>query len=103
MDQNSLQKLIMSPSIKPPEKKKNSSSNFNFGNYKTNFKTVSYTDYEPKTPALMNKKCSGQNLRTHSFKMGDDMIDYTSDNKLRYSNPNVKKTIKYFFFKNFYI
>ena len=73
-----------------------SKTNINFGNFKANFNTVSQTDYIPKTPAINNNRndITNVNLRTHSYKLGDHNIDYLSDNKLRFTNPNVIKKIK---------
>ena len=72
-----------------------SKANFKLGTFVPNFKTVFQTDYEPKSPVngtVTNPNIKfGNNLRSHSFRMGDDLVDYMSDNKLRYSNPNVKE------------
>ena len=81
------------------DKKNFSKTNFNFGNYNTLYKTVSNSDYSQRTPELnkfnINIKLNNNpNSRTHSYKMGDDMVDYLSDNKIRFYNPNFIKKIK---------
>ena len=80
------------------KKEELSKSNFKMGTSNPNFKTVFQSDYEPKTPAngtLANSGSKfGSKLRSHSYKMGDDLVDYTSDNKLRFTNPNIKHRTK---------
>lgn len=75
-----------------------SKSNFNFGSSQRNFKTISHTEFDQKPPLLeknIAEKKIFTNIRTHSYKMGDHSLDYISDNKQRYSNPNIKKKTKY--------
>jgi hypothetical protein len=79
------------------DKKNFSKTNFNFGNYSNMFQTNAHLDYSPKTPEINNINKilhNNPNSKTHSFKMGDHMVDYISDNKLRFYNPNVVKKIK---------
>lgn len=71
-----------------------SKANFKFGNCVTDFRTMFQNDFEIKNQNQGKKIDTNllkKNLRNHSYVMGDHLLDYTSDNKLRFENPNMKK------------
>ena len=84
-----------------------SKANFRFGTYESDYRTVAKNDFEAKSPIKENStfdlKKIGKTLRSHSYVMGETNVDYLTDNKLRFENPNVKKAPCTFFFFNFFL
>jgi hypothetical protein len=82
------------------EKVKNEliNSHFKLGNYKNNYKTVFQSDYEIKSPCPTNKQINNKeienSLRSHSYVLGNHPLDYLSENKLRFSSPDIQGKIK---------
>lgn len=79
-------------------KKELISSHFKLGSYSNNYKTVSQSDYEFKIPndnknSLSNKDI-GKSLRSHSYVLGNHPVEYKSENKLRFSSPDVSDKVK---------
>lgn len=73
-------------------------SHFKLGSYPNNYKTVSQSDFELKTPNCTNNKLSNKeiekSLRSHSYVLGNHPVDYKSENKFRYSSPDMLDKVK---------
>jgi len=75
-----------------------SNSHFKLGSSHNIYKTNFQSDFELKIPnnegiTLSNKdieKC----LRSHSYVLGNHLVDYKSENKVRFSSPNILADIK---------
>jgi len=79
------------------EQRKNdlANSHFKLGNFSTNFKTNFQSDYELKSPNVINNTATlsnkdiEKNLRSHSYVLGNHPVDYNSETKLRFSSPDL--------------
>jgi len=72
-------------------------SHFKLGSYSNNYLTAFRSDFELKIPnntkiTLSNKDIE-KSLRSHSYVMGNNPVDYKSENKFRYSSPDIQDKV----------
>lgn len=97
---NVIEKLKHNDQQKLDEKTKKEliNSHFKLGSYSNNYKTVFQSDFELKTPNNSNIKLSNKDieksLRSHSYIMGNHPVDYKSENKFRFSSPDMQDKVK---------
>lgn len=73
-------------------------SHFKLGSYSNNYKTVFQSEFEPKIPTHNNNTISNKDieksLRSHSYVLGNHPVDYKSENKFRFSSPDILDKVK---------
>ncbi len=84
-------------------KKELVNSHFKLGSFSNNYKTNFQTHFELNSPKntnnntnnnILSNKDIGKSLRSHSYILGNHPVDYKSENKFRFSSPDLQDKVK---------